>query len=391
MAQKRDYYEVLGVDRNAGADELKKSYRKLALKYHPDRNKDDSQAAEKFKEAAEAYEVLNDPEKRRIYDQFGHEGLDRGGYQRGFSSFEDIFSAFNDIFGGGGGGGSIFGDLFGFQTGGRRSRHRPERGASLKCEIRISLEDAFEGVDKTIELNRNEICETCRGSGAKPGTSVAACTTCHGTGEIQQSQGFFAMRTICPQCNGTGELIESPCTSCRGMGRTPKKRSISIRIPPGVHDGTQMRVSGEGEPGYNNGPRGDLYCIIRVGRHSLFQRDDDDLLCEVPISFSQCALGSELDVPSIKGKAVLKVPAGTQTGKIFRLRKQGMPNVYGHGRGDLLVRVKIETPRKLTPKQAELLKEFAKTEEKNVTPERKSFFEKVKKIFDSREKKGAEA
>ena len=388
MAQKRDYYEVLGVKQDANSDDLKRSYRKLALKHHPDRNKNDTQAAEKFKEAAEAYEVLNDPQKRQIYDQYGHAGLERGGYQRGFSSFEDIFSMFNDIFGGGGGGGgggSIFGYLFGYQNSGRGGRNRPARGASLKCEITIDLIDAFNGIDKTIDLKRNEICSTCTGSGAKPGTSVATCPACHGHGEVQQSQGFFSIRTTCPHCRGSGEVIENPCTSCKGSGRVPKKRSITVHIPAGVHDGTQMRVSGEGEPGFNSGPRGDLYCIIRVKPHPLFERSEDDLICQVPITFSQAALGSDIEVPSLKGKATLKIPSGTQTGKIFRMRKQGMPNVYGHGRGDLLAKVRIETPKKLTPKQTELLMEFAATEEKNVSPERKSFFDKVKKIFESRE------
>jgi len=382
MSRKRDYYEVLGVNRNAGPEELKKSYRKLALKHHPDRNKDNPDAAEHFKEAAEAYEVLNDPEKRRIYDQFGHEGLERGGYQRGFSSFDDIFSMFNDIFGGG----SVFGDFFGSQRTGTAARSRPRRGASLKCELIISLGDAYIGVERSIDLRRNEVCDTCGGTGAKPGTSVTTCSYCQGRGEVQQSQGFFSLRTACPQCEGTGEVIEHPCTSCRGSGRFPRKRSLTVRIPAGVHDGTQMRVSGEGEPGYNNGPRGDLYCIIRVRSHPLFARDEDDLICEVPISFSQAALGSEIEVPNLKGKTLLKIPPGTQVGKTFRLRGQGMPTVYGHGRGDILVRVKVEVPHKLTTQQEELLREFAKTEENNVTPERKSFFEKVKKVFETKDK-----
>jgi molecular chaperone DnaJ len=389
MAQNRDYYDVLGVDRKADATALKKAYRKLALKFHPDRNKGDTSAAEKFKEAAEAYEVLNDPQKRQVYDQFGHAGLERGGYQRGFSSFEDIFSMFNDVFGGGGGGGgggsSIFGDLFGFNQSGPGSRSGMSRGSSLKCELQIPLIEAFTGVDKTIDLKRNEICKTCSGTGAKPGTSVSACPYCHGHGEIQQSQGFFSLRTTCPKCSGSGQTIDNPCSDCRGQGRSPKKRRISVHIPAGVHDGTQMRVSGEGEPGHNGGPRGDLYCIIRVTPHPFFSRSDDDLVCDVPISFSQAALGTRIEVPNLKATAVLRIPAGTQTGKVFRLRNQGMPSVYGHGRGDLLVRVTIETPKKLTPKQTEILKEFAKTEEKHVTPERKSFFEKVKRVFENRE------
>ncbi|MHC4941482.1 MAG: molecular chaperone DnaJ [Planctomycetota bacterium] len=378
----RDYYEVLGVKRNATPDELKRAYRKLAMKYHPDRNKGDEKAAEYFKEATEAYEVLNDVEKRRIYDQFGHDGLKQGGYQRGFSSFEDIFSMFGDIFGGRGGG-SIFEDFFDF--GGRasgRRRSRAQRGASLKCDLEISLNEAFEGVEKTIDLKRNEICKTCSGSGAKPGTSSKVCSHCQGRGEILQSQGFFSLRTTCPHCQGTGEMIEKPCTGCRGAGRILSKRQITVRIPPGIHDSTQMRVSGEGEPGFNGGPRGDLYCIIHIHPHPLFERIEDDLLCEIPIAFSQAALGTKLEVPSLQGKVVLKIPTGTQTGRIFRMKGLGMPNVYGHGKGDLLIKVKIETPQKLTPQQEQILREYAKLEEKNVTPERKSFFEKVKSLFE---------
>jgi molecular chaperone DnaJ len=378
----RDYYEVLGVKRNATPDELKRAYRKLAMTYHPDRNKGDEKAAEYFKEATEAYEVLNDVEKRRIYDQFGHDGLKQGGYQRGFSSFEDIFSMFGDIFGGRGGG-SIFEDFFDF--GGRasgRRRSRAQRGASLKCDLEISLKEAFEGVEKTIDLKRNEICKTCSGSGAKPGTSPKVCSHCQGRGEILQSQGFFSLRTTCPHCQGTGEMIEKPCTGCRGAGRILSKRQITVRIPPGIHDSTQMRVSGEGEPGFNGGPRGDLYCIIHLHPHPLFERIEDDLLCEIPIAFSQAALGTKLEVPSLEGKVVLKIPTGTQTGRIFRMKGLGMPNVYGHGKGDLLIKVKIETPQKLTPQQEQILREYAKLEEKNVTPERKSFFEKVKSLFE---------
>jgi molecular chaperone DnaJ len=379
---KRDYYEVLGVKRNANPDELKRAYRKLAMKYHPDRNKGDEKAADYFKEATEAYEVLNDAEKRRIYDQFGHDGLKQGGYQRGFSSFEDIFSMFGDIFGGRGGG-SIFEDFFDFGgRGGGHRRSRAQRGASLKCDLDISLNEAFEGVEKTIDLKRNEICRTCSGSGAKPGTAPKVCTQCQGRGEILQSQGFFSLRTACPQCQGAGEVIDKPCADCRGTGRILTKRQITVRIPPGIQDGTQMRVSGEGEPGFNGGPRGDLYCIIHIDPHPLFERIDDDLLCELPLAFSQAALGTKVEVPSLQGKVLLKIPKGTQTSRVFRMKGLGMPNVYGHGTGDLLIQVKIETPQKLTTQQEKLLREYAELEEKNVTPERKSFFDKVKSLFE---------
>jgi molecular chaperone DnaJ len=375
---KRDYYDVLGVKKSTTSDELKQAYRKLALKYHPDRNKGDEQAAEHFKEATEAYDVLNDPQKRQIYDQFGHAGLERGGYRPGFSSFEDIFSMFGDIFGGRGG---IFEEFFDF--GGRgNTRMRVQRGASLKCDLEISLREAYAGVEKTIDLKRPEVCDTCSGSGAKPGTSPKVCATCKGLGEVQQSQGFFSLRTVCPNCRGNGEAIESPCTTCRGSGRYPRKRQITVRIPSGVQDNTQMRVSGEGEPGYNNGPSGDLYCIIHVRPHPLFERHEDDLVCEIPIAFSQAALGAKIDVPSMNQKVLLKIPQGTQTGRIFRMKGLGMPNMYGHGQGDLLIKVKIETPRNLTPKQEQLMREYAKMEEKNVSPERKSFFEKVKSFFE---------
>jgi molecular chaperone DnaJ len=379
---KRDYYEVLGVKRNATSDELKGAYRKLAMKYHPDRNKGDDQAAESFKEATEAYEVLTDDQKRQIYDQYGHDGLAQGGYQRGFSSFEDIFSMFGDIFGGRGGG-SVFEDFFDFGgMRGRNRRTRAQRGASLKCELVVDLHEAYTGVEKTIDLKRPEICETCKGSGAKPGTSASVCSYCKGRGEVQQSQGFFSLRTVCPKCQGAGEVIASPCTRCRGTGRFPKKRQITVRIPGGIQDNTQMRVTGEGEPGYHGGPRGDLYCIVRVRPHPLFDRSEDDLVCEIPVTFTQAALGARIEVPSMKEKVVLKIPSGTQTGRTFRMKGLGMPNIYGREKGDLLIKVKIDVPRKLTQQQEQLLREYAALEEKNVTPERKSFFEKVKSLFD---------
>jgi len=387
---KRDYYAVLEVARDAGGDDIKRSYRKLALKFHPDRNPDNPEAERNFKEAAEAYEVLSNPEKRKIYDQFGHSGLDGAGAgPRGFNNMEDIFSAFSDIFGGGGGGrggagrgGSPFDDLFGFGRDRRSGAGRAERGASLKCEISLSLDDVTKGIEKTIELRRNELCETCKGSGAKPGTTPSACATCDGVGQVQRSQGFFAIRQTCPACHGEGTRIDKPCGDCRGSGRSAVKREITVRIPAGVHDGTQLRVSGEGEPGRHGGPRGDLYCFVRVKPHPIFRREDDDLVCEMPISFTQAALGAEVEVPTLKGRSQLKIPRGTQSHKVFRLRGLGLPNVYGHGRGDLMVRVVIETPARLTEKQSQLLREFAETEELQVSPERKSFMDKVKDLFD---------
>lgn len=379
---KRDYYEVLEIPRNASADDVKRSYRKLAFKYHPDRNKNDKDAEVRFKEAAEAYEVLSDDQKRQIYDKYGHEGLQgaAGGGPRGFSSFEDIFSAFGDIFGGGGGGGgSPFDEMFGFG----RSRGGPQRGASLKAEIELTLDEVDRGVEKEIEVKRAEPCATCSGSGAKPGTHPKTCSQCGGHGQVQISQGFFAIRQVCPKCRGAGSVIDQACTTCRGQGKVPKKRTLTVRVPAGVPDGVQLRVAGEGEVGPNNGPRGDLYCFVRVKEHAIFQRDGDDLVCEMPITFTQAALGAEVEIPTLGGKTKLEIPRGTQSGKVFELDGLGLKNVQGYSRGNLLVRVVVEVPRKLSPRQEELLREFAEGEEANANPRRKSFLDKVRELFDS--------
>ncbi len=373
MASKRDYYEVLGVENSASAEEIKKAYRKLAMNFHPDRNPDDEEAERRFKEAAEAYEVLSHDEKRRAYDQYGHAGLK--GQQGGFSSFEDIFSAFGDIFGGD----SIFGELFGNR---RRRSGGAAKGTSLRCEIELTYQDAANGVDKTIEIGRREPCDTCDGSGAKPGTQPVTCRTCGGRGEVQQTQGFFAIRTTCPHCRGAGKSIESPCVECRGSGRLPRKREITIHVPAGVEDGTQMRISGEGEPGMQGGPPGDLYCLIHLRPHPFFVRRGDDLVCEVPISFGQAALGSELEVPTLDGRGDLKIPHGTQPGDVLRMKGMGFPHLNGYGRGDQLVRIHIEVPKRLSSEQEELLRKFAKTEEKRVSSRRKSLFDKVKEYFE---------
>ena len=377
MADDRDYYDILGVQKNASDEEIKKAYRRLAMKYHPDRNPDNKAEAEKkFKEAAEAYDVLGDTQKRQRYDQFGKAGL-KGAYQpHGFTDVHDIFSAFGDIFGGGGG---IFDDLFG---GGRGGRRGARRGASLRCEIVLSLEECATGVEKTVSLRRQEHCEKCRGTGAKPGTSSKPCQTCGGAGVVQQAQGFFSIRTTCPRCHGEGKVIESPCDACRGSGRMAKSREIKIRIPAGIEDGTQLRMTGEGEAGDPGGQRGDLYCFIQVREHPLFERHGEDLLTVVPVAFSQAALGGEVEVPTIHGKtSTLKIPAGTQSGQILRLRGQGMPSVRGHRTGNLLVHVTVETPTKLSGEQRRILRELAATEETNVSPERKRFVEKVKQYL----------
>jgi len=375
MAATRDYYDILGVARGADEAELKKAFRKQALKHHPDRNPGNAEAAEQFKAAAEAYEVLSDPERRRIYDQYGHEGL-RG---RGFSGAGiDPRDIFEQLFGQHGGLNDLFGNLFG----GGAQRAGPRQGSHLRVALRVSLKEAFTGTERTISLTRNEHCPTCGGSGAKKGTKPERCATCGGRGQVQRSQGFFMMQSTCPACRGAGQTIKDPCKDCHGSGQQPAQREIKVSIPRGIQTGLQLRVDGEGEPGQLGGPRGDLFCVIEVEEHPLFHRDGDDLLCEMPIGFAQAALGAQIEVPTLAGAAKLTIPAGTQSGKAFRLRGQGMPSVYGHGHGDLLVRVQVETPRKLTARQKELLKELAQLESETVTPERKSFLDKVKDLFE---------
>ena len=376
--QKEDYYNVLGVERNAGQDDIKRAYRKLALKYHPDKNQGDKEAEEKFKIAAEAYEVISDPEKRQRYDHYGHEGL-RGGDARGFGNFEDIFDAFGDIFGGGGGGGgSIFEDFFG--GGGRRQAEK--RGASLRCDIAIDFKDVATGIEKSIEITKRDFCEDCRGTGARKGTSPVSCPYCKGKGEIHQRQGFFTIRTTCPKCQGNGKIIETPCGKCSGHGVYPKKSNIKVQVPAGIEDGSRLRVTGQGESGANGAHPGDLYCDIHIKPHSIFKRQDYDIICEFPITFTQAALGSEIEVPTILGKMrKVRIPAGMQSDDIISVKGEGFPHVRGFGVGNMLVHVVVETPTKLTPRQEELLREFAESEHKNVTPKAKSFFQKVKKLF----------
>ncbi len=369
-----DFYHVLGVNKNASGEDIKKAYRKMAMKYHPDRNPGNKEAEQIFKKAAEAYGVLGDPEKRKIYDQYGIDGL-RGTETRGYSTIEDIFDAFGDIFGGG----SIFEDFFG---GGRSRGRTARRGTSLKCDIEVDFKEIATGVEKKLELTRREICDTCHGTGAREGTSPTNCPYCRGKGEVQQSQGFFTLRTTCPKCHGNGKVIESPCTKCGGSGRYPKKSVISIQIPAGVEDGTRLRLSGQGEPGENGAPPGDLYCDIHVTPHPIFKRHENDVLCEVPITFAQAALGHTVDVPTLRGNVIqVKIPKGTQNNEVVPIRGEGFPNMHGYGRGNLLVQVTIEVPTKMTLRQEELLREFADIEKKNVTPRQKKFFEKMKGVF----------
>ncbi len=372
MSDKRDYYEVLGVTRDAEAAEIKKAYRKLALENHPDRNQGDPQAEARFKEAAEAYDVLGDAAKRQQYDQFGHAAFGPGGGPS-FHNLEDIFSAFGDIFGGGGG---IFGDLFG---GGRRSRGGPRRGRDLKIVLDLTLEEIDAGARKTVALKRLEHCQACQGSGCKPGTSRQTCGTCGGRGQVARNAGFFSMATTCPTCRGAGQTIESPCNSCRGAGTVQERTEIEIDIPAGIEEGVRLRVAGEGDAGAPGGPRGDLFVLVRENEHKLFQRSGPDLLTEVPFSFSQLALGDRVEIPTLRGRVEMNVPAGTASGKIFRLRGQGLPHLDGAGRGDQLVRVFVEVPAKLSERQKELLREFGEIEVERSG--KRSFFERVVDYF----------
>ncbi|TDJ71110.1 MAG: molecular chaperone DnaJ [Planctomycetota bacterium] len=370
MSEKRDYYEILGVRRDANTNEIKRSYRKLALKFHPDQNQGDSGAEIKFKEAAEAYDVLGDEQKRSRYDRHGHAAFAAGG-QAGpsFSNIEDIFSAFGDIFGGGG--------MFG---GGRR-RAGPRKGRDLKIVVDLTLEEIDSGVEKTVALKRVEHCDTCAGSGMKPGTSRKTCATCGGRGQVARNAGFFTMASTCPACRGAGETLESACGDCGGEGGTTRRSEIAIQIPAGIEEEMRLRVAGEGDAGPLGAPRGDLYCLIREKEHNIFQRSGPDVILEVPFSFPQLAMGDKVEIPTLRGKVEMAVPTGTQSGKVFRLRGQGLPRVEGHGRGDQLVRVFVEVPQKLTDRQEELLREFDDLEHEKSGE--LSFFERIANYFSS--------
>jgi molecular chaperone DnaJ len=372
MSEKRDYYEVLGLARSASQEEVKRAYRKKALELHPDRNPDDPQAEQRFKEAAEAYDVLGDPEKRGRYDQFGHAAFGQGGFDARFTNIEDIFAAFGDVFGGG-----LFGDLFGNSRRGRGAR-RP--GRDLRIVLELTLEEIDLGIEREITLKRSEHCEICQGSGARPGTSPIVCATCGGRGQVQRSQGFFHVSSPCPRCRGAGKVIEAPCTSCRGGGTVQKKAALQITVPPGVEDGMTLRLADAGDVGEPGAPRGDLHCILREKEHKVFQRSGPDLMTEVPCSFAQLALGDKVEIPTLRGRVEMLIPAGTPSGKVFRLRSQGLPVLEGRGRGDQLVRVFVEVPRKLTERQEELLREFDRIDQE--LSGSKSFFEKIVDYFD---------
>ncbi|ACX96303.1 molecular chaperone DnaJ [Halothiobacillus neapolitanus] len=374
---KRCYYEILEVERTVSGDELKKAYRRLAMKFHPDRNPDDPSAEEKFKEAKEAFETLSDPQKRAAYDQFGHAGVNPGmgggGGFGGGAGFADIF-------------GEVFGDIFG----GSGGRSRAYRGADMQYHLKISLEEAVRGTTVEIQIPSTEPCDVCRGTGAKPGTGKKTCGTCHGAGAVRVQQGFFSIQQTCPTCGGAGEVIEHPCDACHGAGRVETQKTLSIKIPAGVDTGDRLRHSGEGGPGEQGGPAGDLYVLIEVKPHPIFQRQDADLLCEMPISFVTAALGGEIEVPTLDGRIALKIPTETQTGKVFRLRGKGVQPVRGGSKGDLLVTVHVETPVKLTNEQKELLQAFERSligEQGGEIPAQhrpreRSWMDSVKRFFD---------
>ena len=370
VSSKKDFYDLLGVARTATPDEIKKSYRKLALKYHPDRNPDDKDAGEKFREISEAYDALSDPDKRKNYDAYGHEGL-RGFASRDFSSFDDIFSAFGDIFGGE----SAFGDFFGV---GRRPRG-PARGTSLRVEIAIAFEEAARGVQKNVEIHRNELCDACQGQG---GSGVKGCPTCGGRGEVMASAGFFSIRQTCGGCGGRGRVVEKPCASCRGQGMLRRRREIAITIPAGIEDGTRMRVTGQGEPSRDGGTAGDLYCDVYVQAHAIFEREGSDIACTVPLSFSTAVLGGEVDVPTLDGTTKLKIPKGTRVGDVLRMKAMGMPRLNRSGRGDQFIRIVIDVPKSVNKRQEDLLREFAKLEDENRG--NKGIFDRIKEYFGKR-------
>lgn len=371
--EKQDYYKLLDVSRDASDRDIKKAYRRLAMKHHPDRNPDDEKAELKFKEISEAYEVLSDAQKKAAYDQYGHAGVEgqagfgAGGFEGGFS---DIF-------------GDVFGDIFGGNGGGRR-RTNVRRGADLRYNLDLSLEEAVRGCDKTLKVPTFVACEPCEGSGAKPGTTAKTCGTCGGVGQVRMQQGFFSVQQTCPSCRGEGKVISDPCGACRGQGRVEKNKTLQVKIPPGVDTGDRIRLTGEGEAGGHGGPAGDLYVQVSVRKHPIFERDGQHLFCEVPISFVDAALGGELDVPTLDGRVKLKIPAETQTGKMFRLRGKGIKPVRGGTIGDLMVRTVVETPVSLNTRQRELLKEFQDTTDlhKKHGPKKHGFFDSVKKFFE---------
>ena len=370
---KRDYYEVLAVERNAGADEIKKAYRKQAVKYHPDKNPGDKNAEEAFKELGEAYEVLCDPQKRAAYDQYGHAAFDRRSFGRG-AGLHDPFEVFREVFGGG----SIFEDLFG---GGRSDPTQPQRGDDLRYDLELTFEEAAHGCEQEVTVTKPERCDHCQGSGAEAGSRTRICPTCGGRGQVVSARGIFSIAQTCPHCQGAGRVIEKPCKVCRGTGRRERASRIKLRIPAGVDTGSRLRSAGNGEAGQRGGPPGDLYVVLHVKPHEIFQRDGDDLLCEVPVSFAQAALGAEIPVPTLDGRTAIKIPPGTQPGAMFRLKGKGIKNIQGYGHGDLHVRIAVEVPTHLSAAQKAKLQEFADLCNGQESPMSQSFFEKAKNLF----------
>ncbi|NDL61341.1 molecular chaperone DnaJ [Acerihabitans arboris] len=372
---KKDYYEILGLPKDAEEREIKKAYKRLAMKFHPDRNPGNADAEAKFKEAKEAYEILTDAQKRAAYDQYGHAAFEQGGMGGGYGGGGAGGADFTDIFG------DVFGDIFG---GGRRQR--ASRGSDLRYNMELTLEEAVRGVTKEIRIPTLEECDVCHGSGAKAGTSPITCPTCHGSGQVQMRQGFFAVQQACPTCQGHGKIIKEPCHKCHGHGRIEKAKTLSVKIPAGVDTGDRIRLSGEGEAGEQGAQAGDLYVQVQVRQHPIFEREDNNLFCEVPINFAMAALGGEIEVPTLDGRVKLKVPAETQTGKLFRMRGKGVKSVRGGNQGDLLCRVVVETPVKLNEKQKQLLREleesFGGPSGDQNSPRSKSFLDGVKKFFD---------
>ncbi|HZQ17701.1 MAG TPA: molecular chaperone DnaJ [Terriglobales bacterium] len=371
---KRDYYEVLGVQRGATDQEIKSAYRKLALQYHPDRNPNNPDAEEKFKECSEAYAILADTEKRGLYDRFGHAGVGTAaGGGAGFDAtvFQDFHDIFGEFFG--------FGDLFGAGRGGRRTRE--QRGADLREDITIEFEEAVFGTEKKITYRKHELCETCKGSGSAQGKAPATCRTCGGRGQVRYQQGFFSIARTCPACQGAGSVISDPCTKCKGEGRVLQQKTIDAKIPAGVEDGTRIRFTGVGEAGVHGGPAGDLYAVLQVKEHPFFERQGNDLYCSIPVSVTQAALGVEIQVPTLEGEQTLKVPEGTQSGTTLKLRHKGVPVLNGHGKGDLFVEIRVETPTKLSKRQRELLQELQTISQVENKPQRSSILGKMKDMF----------
>ncbi len=374
---KRDYYEILGVNKDASEEDLKKAYRKLAMKYHPDRNPDNPNAEEHFKEAKEAYEILSDAQKRAAYDQYGHAGVDPSARGFGGAAGGKGFEGFADAFG------DIFGDIFGgANRGGGRSN--VYRGADLRYNLEVSLEEAARGTETKIRIPAMVACDTCHGSGAKPGTQPTTCTTCAGHGQVRMQQGFFSIQQTCPNCHGSGKVVQSPCPDCQGAGRIKQHKTLAVKIPAGVDEGDRIRLSGEGEAGVNGGPPGDLYVVIQIRPHAVFQRDHNDLHCEMPISFTTAALGGEIEIPTLEGHAKIRIPSETQTGKVFRLRGKGIKGVRSSTHGDLMCHVMVETPVNLTERQRELLHELEALNQEDGArhnPKAKSWMDKVKEFF----------